>query len=103
MKVKDLPEKHKRFNLYLSNKLEYVLTGEEVAQVLSSKEQLVGIRRIEAVINKAYVVSISLDFDASYRVYESLPANERALIQEKTGDLLGSRMTKRLKGGGQNE
>ncbi|MBV6514253.1 MAG: hypothetical protein FMNOHCHN_03843 [Ignavibacteriaceae bacterium] len=96
--MSNLPAKYKRYVLSLSNKEFFNLTGLEIEEIMGSEEQLIWVARIDAIINKAHIVSVSLDSKKTHEVFESLPKSEQIKILEETGDTLRVSALKYLEG-----
>ena len=82
MKIYELPEDQKIYIIELSNKRDYVISGLEKKDIMASRSQFIELKTGE-IINKSFVVSITLDKEATKDKYLKLPGADKKLLENK--------------------
>ena len=79
MKISELPDIYKKYSVKLTDKSEFFITGIEKDKITSTKESFIQLPNGD-VINKSYILSITLDFETSKDAFKQLSAEDQKKI-----------------------
>ncbi len=82
MKFDELEPKYQRYIMRLSDKTEFIITGEEKNGITLSPSQFVELKNGE-VINKSFIVSIKKDYERTRQDLAKLPSTVKNLLADK--------------------
>lgn len=83
MTIFEVPEKFRKYWLTLSDKSTYWISGEEKEGIMKSNSQFVELRTGE-IVNKSFIVSISVDKEGTRKIIDALPEEERKILGDTT-------------------
>lgn len=79
MKAQDLPEEYKQYELVLTDKSKYTITGAQKERILRSPNNFIELAN-GTLINKVYIVAIRFEKQETVEKFQALPDTEKTKV-----------------------
>lgn len=79
LKSRDLPESNKYYTLTMSDRKEYLVSGDQKSKIIDSKSQFIELPN-GSLVNKSFLLRIDFCNERTVDMFRSLPSKEQQKI-----------------------